>query len=68
MIHVVDVLENSRTLPDERMPYWKLKKANWKEFNITCALKFTPAANVDNAEYIIYFTKILLTIAEHYQN
>lgn len=50
--HFPIFLEILQPLKDERLPHWKLNKANWEFFETLCEQKLFPDSNiVDHTKY-----------------
>ena len=58
------LLENTIDELSKRTPRWNQGKANWDRFKTSCLAQLTPEANKSNEENILYFTNILLNVAE----
>ena len=59
--HFPILLEILQSLHDERLPHWKLNKANWEVFETLCKQKLFQDPNTK--EQTKYFTEILISIA-----
>ena len=60
------LLENTTDELSKRTPSWNLGKANWVGFKTSCLARQTPEVNKNNEENILYFTNILLNIADEH--
>ena len=59
--HFPILLEILQPLHDERLPHWKLNKANWEVFETLCKQKLFQDPNT--SDQIKYFTETLISIA-----
>ena len=59
--HFPILLEILQSLHDERLPYWKLNKANWEVFETLCKQKLFQDPNT--TDQTKYFRETLISIA-----
>ena len=62
--HFPIILENSGPKLDDKIPRWNLRRAKWDELKNSCILKLKSDANDTDDDYITYFSKTLMSIAE----
>ena len=59
--HFPIMLESLQPFHEDRLPYWKIKKANWQVFETICKQKLLKDPNI--IDKTKHFTKTFISIA-----
>ena len=62
--HFPILLSPNKASSDEKLPYWKLTKANWKSFQELCSSLLQETTTYNMQDTILFFTNTLITIAD----
>jgi len=63
--HFPILLTPNTPCPDNKLPYWKLTKANWNSFKKQCSNLLQESTSFNTQDPILFFTNTLISIANN---
>jgi len=63
--HFPILLSSNNSISEEKLPHWKITKANWTLFQTHCNNLLTETTPLDNQDSILFFTNTLISIANN---
>ena len=63
--HLPILLSSNNSFPDEKLPHWKITKANWSLFQTQCNNSLTETTPIGNQDSMLFFTNTLISIANN---